>query len=487
MKKKIICVLLILVVAVFLVLAFTSMGNSEISEYKNKISTSFDYKTLAAKSNSIIELPGATPVYRDHDLCVKIGTLNAGDIVKRVEILSNGVSSIIYDEQEAWIDTTYLFADSTKQFVECQSTVYVVPDVVNLYSVDKSFQSSVEVRYQDALTRVATRDDGLCKVMIEDKEYYIQSNDISDKMPVVWNEKQETMYIKDFDGIDAFADYCGNGESSMHFDWADKVDLVAVGDHGWSKIMVEDQELFVKTDSLKKDLFPVEYEDDTCKITITKEWFQNAWCYITHLEFTDYSRLGSTVANNQRGTTETTSNAAKRIGALFCVNGPYMGSSAIIRSGEVLYNKTIGYDYGIYNSANGKFADASEIGVGGRLASYAVEAGKATDTFKFHNSTLVKNGRNISNPGNGARAQRTFIATNGNPGDIYIVVAEGRRADGESPGLRKYECAQLILKLGCKYGVMLDGGGSSTIYFNGKVLNSVNGKERAVIDFVYFK
>jgi exopolysaccharide biosynthesis protein len=34
---------------------------------------------------------------------------------------------------------------------------------------------------------------------------------------------------------------------------------------------------------------------------------------------------------------------------------------------------------------------------------------------------------------------------------------------------------------------MLDGGGSSTMYFNGKVLNSAAGNERSLVDFVYFR
>mgnify|MGYP003295883281 CR=1 FL=1 len=70
---------------------------------------------------------------------------------------------------------------------------------------------------------------------------------------------------------------------------------------------------------------------------------------------------------------------------------------------------------------------------------------------------------------------------------IWVVVSEGRKRDGESTGLTAYEEAQLMLKLGCTYAIGLDGGGSSTMYFRGKVLNSAAGQERAVVDFVYFK
>ena len=43
------------------------------------------------------------------------------------------------------------------------------------------------------------------------------------------------------------------------------------------------------------------------------------------------------------------------------------------------------------------------------------------------------------------------------------------------------------LVLGCVDALNLDGGGSSTMYFNGKVLNASKNNERAVVDFLYFK
>ena len=162
-------------------------------------------------------------------------------------------------------------------------------------------------------------------------------------------------------------------------------------------------------------------------------------------------------------------------------------SQATIRSGKVFRDKAIGSDYGIYNSATGKLASATSVGVDGMKASDAVSRGLATDTFKFYNSTLVSGGKNVANPNNNDRAQRTFIGTTGKAGDLYVIVSEGRSVDGKSPGLRKYECASLLVKLGCSYGVMLDGGGSSTMYFNGQVLNSAKNGQRSVIDFVYFK
>lgn len=247
-----------------------------------------------------------------------------------------------------------------------------------------------------------------------------------------------------------------------------------------------------ETKKLSANEWPKGYRDDTCTITVYKKWYYNAWCYIAHLEFSDYTRFGSVLAHDRRGAYETTSSVAKRLNAILCVNGPYnwgelKNAYAIVRSGVVYNDIGIHEDLCIYNSATGILKNAGELGISRKLASTAVNEGLVTDTFKFWNSTVVKNGENVADANSNARAQRTFIATNGEPGDIYLIVAEGRYVDGKSSGLTHYECANVILNLGCSYGVMLDGGGSSTMYFNGTVLNSARSNERAVVDFLYFK
>jgi exopolysaccharide biosynthesis protein len=70
-------------------------------------------------------------------------------------------------------------------------------------------------------------------------------------------------------------------------------------------------------------------------------------------------------------------------------------------------------------------------------------------------------------PNSTSRAQRTFIGTNGAPGDIWVCVSDGRYNDGKSAGLNGYQCASYLKSKGCIFGIPLDGGGSSTMYFNG--------------------
>lgn len=84
---------------------------------------------------------------------------------------------------------------------------------------------------------------------------------------------------------------------------------------------------------------------------------------------------------------------------------------------------------------------------------------------------------------------RTAIAQIGK-NHYAIIVSEGRTE--ESQGLSLYQLAEVFESLGAQTAYNLDGGGSSTLYFNGKVLNQTVGgagssQEREVSDIIYFK
>ena len=69
-----------------------------------------------------------------------------------------------------------------------------------------------------------------------------------------------------------------------------------------------------------------------------------------------------------------------------------------------------------------------------------------------------------------------------------FVVSDGRTS--ASDGLSLYELASFMSELGVRTAYNLDGGGSSTMVFNGRVVNNptTNGRsisERSVSDIVY--
>ena len=72
---------------------------------------------------------------------------------------------------------------------------------------------------------------------------------------------------------------------------------------------------------------------------------------------------------------------------------------------------------------------------------------------------------------------------------FIFVVSDGRTS--ESEGLSLYELATFMKGLGVKTAYNLDGGGSSTMYFNGAVVNNPTSghsiKEREISDIVYIE
>jgi len=76
------------------------------------------------------------------------------------------------------------------------------------------------------------------------------------------------------------------------------------------------------------------------------------------------------------------------------------------------------------------------------------------------------------------RHPRTVLGWNDE--QYFLVVVDGRQRD-LSAGMTYPELASLMKRLGCEYAVNLDGGGSSTLWLDGRVMNSPSdGRERAV-------
>jgi hypothetical protein len=103
--------------------------------------------------------------------------------------------------------------------------------------------------------------------------------------------------------------------------------------------------------------------------------------------------------------------------------------------------------------------------------------------------TLVKGGRPIAKSGEAltaaqvrGRAPRTAVGQRAD-GGIVMLAVDGRRA-GWSIGITTLDLALALMRYGCVTGLALDSGGSTTVAFEGKVLNrpSDRGGERSVSD-----
>ncbi|MCA1843603.1 MAG: phosphodiester glycosidase family protein, partial [Actinobacteria bacterium] len=89
---------------------------------------------------------------------------------------------------------------------------------------------------------------------------------------------------------------------------------------------------------------------------------------------------------------------------------------------------------------------------------------------------LVKDGKRwFTDPGDNftdGRHPRTLVGWTAG-GDTLLVTVDGRQPE-ESVGMSLFEATDLLIALGAKEGINLDGGGSTTFVQNGNVVNKVS-------------
>lgn len=217
--------------------------------------------------------------------------------------------------------------------------------------------------------------------------------------------------------------------------------------------------------------------------------------YVADVKLADGADLRTALAKNKFGLniTEDTSTIAAAHDAIFAVNGDYYGfrKDGVIIRGGVLYRDEPARD-ALAIMKNGVLRTYDEKAV----SSSSLLADGATNTFSF-GPILVKDGKvagdfesvkidtNFGNrtiQGSNPRTGVGMIA----PNHYLFVVVDGRMKN-YSKGMTLAEFADLFVQYGCSDAYNLDGGGSSTMYFMGRVVNEPLGKgeERGVSDIIY--
>ena len=235
------------------------------------------------------------------------------------------------------------------------------------------------------------------------------------------------------------------------------------------------------------------YEDDNIKISINEYYENNTKIYVADIEVKNSSYLKTAFANSTYGknVTDKTSNIAKTVNAILAINGDYYGvqqNGYVLGNGVIYRNvaKKDQEDLVIYE--NGTFEIINEEDVS---LEELMEKG-AYNVLSF-GPALIQNGEisvSTSSEVGKAMASNPRTAIGKISENHYVfVVSDGRT--NESKGLSLYQLANFMKdKLNVEIAYNLDGGGSSTMYFNGKIVNNptTNGNkisERSVSDIVY--
>lgn len=219
--------------------------------------------------------------------------------------------------------------------------------------------------------------------------------------------------------------------------------------------------------------------------------------YVADVQVEGGSDLYSAFAKNKfgRNIVETTSSIAEDNNAVFAINGDYYGfreDGILIRNGVVYRDEAVRKGLAFYEDGTMKTYDETSTSAE-KLISEGV-----IDTFSF-GPTLVENSKAITNF-SGVKIDKNIgnsSIQNSNPrtgvGIIspnhYVFVVVDGRKEGYSKGMTLNEFSKVFEDVGCTDAYNLDGGGSSTMYFMGRVVNNPLGKnqEREISDILYFE
>ncbi|KOA20425.1 hypothetical protein CLHOM_10130 [Clostridium homopropionicum DSM 5847] len=242
------------------------------------------------------------------------------------------------------------------------------------------------------------------------------------------------------------------------------------------------------------------YKSDGIEISIKKNTkgsgADKITYYVADVKVKDSSYLHSAFAKNEYGRNilETTSDIADNNGAILAINGDYYGfrsDGVLIRNGKLYRNEPARTSAALYSNGIMKTFEEKEI------SSEELLKNGVIDTLSF-GPVLIKDGNIVDNSGKivvdtnfGNRSIEDANPRTGigmiEPNHFVFIVVDGRSE--ESRGMTLSEFAETFKELGCTEAYNLDGGGSSTMYFMGRVVNNPLGenKERKISDILYVK
>lgn len=247
-----------------------------------------------------------------------------------------------------------------------------------------------------------------------------------------------------------------------------------------------------KTTTGKTTITDTSYKDDNISININTYRAYDTNIYVADIVLTDASYLKTAFANNAYGKNivASTSEIASSNNAILAINGDYYGvqeKGFVLKNGKIYRTTSKNNQEDLIIYQNGDFDTIIETDTNVEdLLQHNVY-----NILSFGPSLIVNGKISVDKNTEVGKAMasnpRTAIGIVDKLHYVFVV-SDGRTS--ESAGLSLYELATFVSDFDVKLLYNLDGGGSSTMYFNGNVVNNptTNGKtikERSVSDIVY--
>ena len=235
------------------------------------------------------------------------------------------------------------------------------------------------------------------------------------------------------------------------------------------------------------------YEDDTKAISIETYELNSTQIHVATVTIKGDASIKTALADETYGRNikAKTSTTAQSVNAVLAVNGDYYGArdaGYVIRNGQLLRSDSQDAnqeDLVIYQDSSFEIIREGDITAQELLNKGAVQVLSFGPALIENSQVAVDSSDEVGK----AMASNPRTAIGIIDDKHYVLVVSDGRTD-ESKGLSLKELADFMKELKVTTAYNLDGGGSSTMYFNGQIINkpTTNGhniEEREVSDIVY--
>ena len=235
------------------------------------------------------------------------------------------------------------------------------------------------------------------------------------------------------------------------------------------------------------------YEDDTKTISIETYERNSTQIHVATVTMKGDASIKTALADETygRNVKAKTSTTAQSVNAVLAVNGDYYGArdaGYVIRNGQLLRSDSQDAnqeDLVIYQDGSFEIIREGDITAQELLNKGAVQVLSFGPALIENSQVAVDSADEVGK----AMASNPRTAIGIIDDKHYVLVVSDGRTD-ESKGLSLKELADFMKELKVTTAYNLDGGGSSTMYFNGQIINkpTTNGhniEEREVSDIVY--
>ena len=241
-------------------------------------------------------------------------------------------------------------------------------------------------------------------------------------------------------------------------------------------------EVFSLGDEVEAD--DTHYRSHNVYISVTDDWYADSAVHICDIYIRRFECFKSAFEHDEfkNGPQENMFDLAERKNAILAINGDFTGgreNGVIIREGSLFRDVARGDIGTLFDDGSFRSFSKDEVSTDWLLDNYAY------DTMTFGPALVQDGSAADSSSWRSALAAKHPRSAFGyyEPGHYCFVAVDGRGMN-DSEGVTAAQLADYMAdKLGCAEAYNLDGGASSQIWFNGKLVNlppGYNGEKRSL-------